>query len=201
MKLTAILALLLSVLPFAAQEVIPSNTYVRTCLSDIECSSINSSSFLFYDESHGKFYIKIDFNRLKTGIDSIDFWLEDLNDTYYYFKGALPPEFLPKVSNYNHKTIRINGQSFLNNIWRSQTIDITIFRAESDMLNNSTNANDYEAYKVNLSFSIAPKDFKINKKPQRLTNTIFIGIGAGRINKLKPEIIGELGEAYNHSSD
>src|SRR5688572_17893222 len=113
-----------------AQDVMPSNTYVRTCLSDIECSSINSSSVLYYDEAGSKFYIKIDFNSLKTGVDSVDFWLEDLSDTYYYFKASLLADQLPTLSNYNRKTIRLVGQAFLNNVWRNQTIDITVFRAD-----------------------------------------------------------------------
>src|SRR5690606_14951365 len=89
------------ILKVSGQDVIPSNTYVRTCLNDIECSSINSSSFLFYDESNSKFYIKIDFNMMKTGNDSVDFWLEDLSDTYFYFKAPLLRENFPDLSSYN----------------------------------------------------------------------------------------------------
>lgn len=181
-----------------AQEVFPSNTYVRTCLSDIECSSINSSSFLFYDQQRSKFYIKLDFNLLKTGIDSVDFWLEDLSGTNYYFKASMPPEYLPNVSNYNRKTIRLAGQSFMNGVWKPQTIDITVFRAEGDLMSNNTDALDLSAMKVNFNFSISPKDYNIHKKPQRLTNTIFIGVGAGRINLLKPGMENLVGEAFNH---
>jgi hypothetical protein len=184
-----------------AQDVMPSNTYVRTCLNDIECSSINSSSFLYYDEARGKFYIKIDFNSLKTGIDSVDFWLADLTDTYYYFKASLPPESLPQLSTYNRKTFRLVGQAFLNGIWRNQTLDITVFRAEANMMENTTDADRFSAYKVNTNFSISPKDFNIHKKPQRLTNTIFVGIGSGRINALQNGMEGQLGEAFNHSSN
>jgi hypothetical protein len=183
---------------FNAQDVIPSNTYVRTCLSDIECSSINSSSFLFYDEVKEKFYIKIDFNRLKTGVDSIDFWLEDLNDSYFYFKASLLKNQLPSLSSYNQKTIRLAGQSFMNNIWRNQTIEVTFFRAENDMMTNSTDGNKFSAYKVNYNFSISPKDFNIHKKPQRLMNTIFIGVSSGHVNLLQPGLEGLLGEAYTH---
>lgn len=184
-----------------AQDVTPSDTYVRTCINDIECSSINSSSFLFYDEARGQFYIKIDFNRLKTGVDSVDFWLNDLTDTYYYFKASLPPDQLPTLSTYNRKTFRLVGQAFLNNVWHNQTIEITVFRAEADMLNNTTDADRYAAYKVNFNLSIVPRDFGINKKPQRLSNTIFVGVGSGRINVLKQGMESLLGEAYNHSTN
>jgi hypothetical protein len=181
-----------------AQDVFPSNTYVRTCLSDIECSSINSSSYLFYDEVKSKFYIKIDFNRLKTGVDSIDFWLEDLSDTYFYFKATLLKEQLPSLSSYNRKMIRLNGQAFLNNIWRPMVMEVSFFRAQDDMMNNNTNPNEFQAYKVSFNFSISPKDFNIHKKPQKLTNTIFIGVGAGQLNVLRPGMESLVGEAYSH---
>jgi hypothetical protein len=181
-----------------AQDVFPSSTYVRTCLSEIECSSINSSSYIFYDEVKSKFYIKLDFNRLKTGVDSIDFWLEDLSGTDFYFKAPLFKDQLPSLSSYNRKTIRLIGQAFLNDVWRALTIDVTFFRAENDLINNNTNSNEYDAYKINFNFSISPKDFNIHKKPQRLTNTIFIGVGGGHVNLLQPGMEGLLGEAYNH---
>ncbi len=180
-----------------AQNVIPSNTYVRTCLNDIECSSINSSSLIFYDEAKGQFYIKIDFSAMKTGQDSVDFWLEDLDDTYFFFKASLPREQFPHLSSYNMKNFRMEGQAFLNNVWRHQVIELSLYRAEGDLLNNSTNANKFDAYKVNFSFSFSPKDFNIHKKPQRLTNTVFIGVGAGQINLLKGGMETQVGEAYN----
>ena len=139
----------------------------------------------------------IDFNKLKTGVDSVDFWLEDLNDTYFYFKGPLTRDQLPTLSNYNKKTLRIAGEVFMNNVWRNQTLEITIFRAESDMMSNTTNGNQYSAYRANFNLSVQPKDFNIHKKPQRLTNTIFIGVGSGRIN-LATGMENLLGEAYTH---
>jgi hypothetical protein len=198
MKQIISLLFILGVLAVKAQDINPSNTYVRTCLHDIECSSINSSSYLFYDEQKGKFYIMIDFNRLKTGVDSVDFWLQDLTDTYYFFKGSMMPEYLPGVNNYNHKTIKLAGQGFLNNVWKNQTIEISFLRADTDMMSNTIDGDKLEALRVNLSFSIMPKDFQIHKKPQRLTNTIFIGISSGKLNALKQEHINLLGEAYTH---
>jgi hypothetical protein len=183
-----------------SQDISPSNTYVRTCLNDIECASINSSSFIFYDEQRGKFYIKIDFNLLKTGVDSVDFWLNDLSDTYYYFKASMPQDELPQISTYNAQHRRLVGQAFLNGVWRNKTLDVTFIRAEDDMLSNSTDADHPRAYKVNLNFTIVPKDFNIHKKPQRLTNIIYIGIGSGRVNILHPGMEGHVGEAFNHSN-
>jgi hypothetical protein len=183
-----------------AQDIHPSNTYIRTCLSDIECSSINSSSFLFYDEAKGKFYIKIDFNRFKTGVDSVDFWLEDLDDTYFYFKASMPVENLPRLSTYNRRAFKLAGQSYMNGVWRPMTLDLTVFRAEKDMMSNTTSADNYQAYRVNFNLKIVPKDYGINKKPQRLSNVIFIGVGSGQINALAPGMEALLGEAYDHAN-
>lgn len=196
-RLLPFVAVLFS-LNLLSQNMEPSNTYVRTCLNDIECSSINSSSYIFYDESRNHFYLKIDFNRMKTGQDSIDFWLDDLTDTYFYFKATLPREEFPTLSNYNTKNVKMDGQAFLNNIWKHMTIYMSIYRAEDDMLSNSINANKMAAYKVNFSFSFAPKEFEIHKKPRRLSNTIFIGVGGGNINLLKGGMESQVGEAYSH---
>jgi hypothetical protein len=196
MKLFRILLLLFFFVAIKAQNVIPSNTYVRTCLNDVECASINSSSQLFYDDTKAKFYMKIDFNAMKTGVDSVDFWLQDLDDTYFYFKSSLPKEEFPNISDYNAKVIRMNGQAFLNNIWRDMNIDMSIYRAEHDLLSNTNNENQFDSYKVNFSFSFSPKDFNLHKKPQRLTNIIFIGVGGGQINLLKPGMEGQVGDAY-----
>ena len=78
-------------------------------------------------------------------------------------------------------------------------MDITLIRADSDANLNRDDSNRFVAYKVNLNFSITPKDFNIHKKPQRLTNVIFVGIGGGRINPLSAGMEGQVGEAYNHS--
>jgi hypothetical protein len=197
MKIATLFALFLAA-SLNAQNLVPSNTYVRTCLNDVECSSINSSSHIFYDEAKAQFYLKLDFNAMKTGQDSVDFWLNDLSDTYFFFKASLPREQFPNLSSYNAKTFKMDGQAFLNNIWRHQVIDISIYRAENDLINNSTNANKFDAYKVNFSFSFQPKEFNIHKKPQRLTNTIFVGVGGGQINLLKAGMENQVGEAYSH---
>lgn len=179
------------------QSIVPSDTYVRTCLNDVECASINSSSYLFYDESRQKFYLKIDFNLLKTGQDSVDYWLQDLTDTYLYFKSSLPREQFPNISAYNTKNVTLEGQMFLNDVWQNKTIAMSIYRAEHDLLSNTTNGNELQAYKVNFNFSFSPKDFNIHKKPQRLSKTIFVGIGGGVINPLRTGTENEVGEAYN----
>jgi hypothetical protein len=197
MKYLRYIPVLLILSSVSAQNITPSNTYVRTCVRNIECSSINSSSYLFYDEVHEKFYIALDFNKVKTGIDSVDYWLQDLTDTPFYYKASLAKNQFPQLSNYNAKTIKLNGEAFLNNIWYAQSMDISILRAEGDMMSGTPGGDKYDAYKVNFSFEFSPKNFNIHKKPQRLTNTIFIGVGGGQINILQPGMEGLVGEAFN----
>lgn len=192
------LALLLFNLTLCAQGVLPSSTYVRTCLNEVECASMNSSSFLYYDESRSRFYLKLDFNTMKTGVDSVDFWLEDLDDTYLYFRAPMTRENLPNLSAYGTTTMKLDGHLFLNNIWRPMRLDLALYRAESDLTNNSANGNRIDAYKANLSFSFLPTHFNIHKKPGRLKNVIFIGIAGGHINLLRPGQETVLGEAYEH---
>jgi len=179
-----------------AQGISPSNTYVRTCLNDVECASMNSSSLLFFDEARGRFYMKLDFNAMKTGVDSVDFWLEDLNDTYLYFRAPMSRDQLPNLSAYGSTTLKIDGQLFINNIWRPLHIDLALYKAESDLMSNSANGNRIDAYKANLSFSFLPSQYNIHKKPSRLKNVVFIGIAGGHINLLTPGQEKELGEAY-----
>lgn len=190
------LTLLFLTCKLAAQGVLPSSTYVRTCLNEVECASMNSSSFLYFDEPRSRFYMKLDFNAMKTGVDSVDFWLEDLNDTYLYFRAPMNRESLPNLSAYGTTTIKLDGQLFLNNIWRPMRLDLALYRAESDMNSNSANGNRIDAYKANLSFSFLPTLYNIHKKPGRLKNVIFIGIAGGHINLLRPGQEQELGEAY-----
>jgi len=140
--------------------------------------------------------MKLDFNAMKTGIDSVDFWLEDLNDTYLYFRAPMSRDKLPNLSAYGSTTLKIDGQLFINNIWRPLQIDLALYKAESDLISNSANGNRIDAYKANLSFSFLPSQYNIHKKPGRLRNVIFIGIAGGHINLLTPGQEKELGEAY-----
>lgn len=188
----------LSVLTARAQDLISSNTMIQTCIKDMQCFSVSNSSYLFYDESKSSFYLKLDFKKFRVGQDSIDDWLNDLSDNYLYFKAPMDPGAFSNLANHNHKTIKLNGQVFLNGIWHNQTIDLSLFMTENGMLNQNINNNSYDFYKVNFSLSILPKEFKVHKKPHHLRKTIFIGVSLGRINQLQPGMQSLLGEAYNH---
>ncbi len=181
-----------------AQDISPSVTYIKTCIEKTQCSSINNSSLLFYDESKAQFYLKIDFNKFKTGQDSIDYWLADLTESFLYFKAPFAIESFSGLSNHNHKTFKLNGQIFFNGIWHSQSIDLSLFATENGTLSYANSGKLFEQLKVNFSLSISPKDFKIHKKAHHLRKTIFIGVALGHVNALQQGQQQLLGEAYNH---
>lgn len=198
MKRTICIIAFFFFLKLQAQEINSSVTYIKTCIEKTQCSSINNSSFLFYDESKGQFYLKVDFNRFKTGQDSIDYWLADLTESFLYFKAPFAIESFSGLSNHNHKTFKLNGQVFFNGIWHNQSIELSLFSTESGTLSQANSGKIFEQLKVNFSLSIVPKDFKIHKKAHHIRKTIFIGVALGHINQLQQGQQSLLGEAYNH---
>ena len=183
---------------FSKAQIISSNTYIRTCLNNSECSSISQSSLLFFDENKNCLYLVVDFNNFRTGEDSLDSWLADLSETSLFYKVPFPPENFLGLSNNKQKNFKLKGQTYLNGIWQNQDIELSLYSSENSVTSNSNIGNNYDAYKVNFSLSIVPKDFKIHKKAHRLKETVFIGIALGRINQLKPEYLRLIGDAYNH---
>jgi hypothetical protein len=182
-----------------SQSVISSSTYIRTCIDKTECSSINNASYLFYDQGKQAFYLKLDFNLLRIGMDSVDYWLDDLDETNLYFKAEFDQENFRELTNNQHRTFKLNAQVFLNGIWRHQVIEMTMYSTESMILTGRmTDQNLYDNFKINLSFTIMPQEFKIHKKPHHLKKSIFVGIALGRINQLMPGQQGILGEAYDY---
>lgn len=197
MKLFTLLLLITVVLTTRAQNIISSNTYIQACIDKTQCSAINNSSYLFYDENGSNLYLKIDFATFKTGQDSIDDWLNDLTGTFLYFKAPLDQEAFKGLSNHNHKTLQLHGELFLNGVWHNKTVEITMFASDNSIMNTTTNGNLYDQVKTNFSFSIAPRDFKLHKKPHHLRKSIFVAISLGRFNLLPPGAKHLLGEAYN----
>lgn len=181
-----------------SQSIISSNTYIQACIDKTQCSVINNSSNLFYDENGSNLYLKIDFGTFKSNLDSIDDWLGDLTGTFLYFKAQLPQEAFKGLNNHVHKTLRLNGQLYLNGIWHNKTIEITLFSTENSIMSTTTNGNLYDDIKTNFSFAISPKDFKLHKKPHHLKKTIFVGVSLGRFNLLQGNGRALLGEAYDH---
>jgi hypothetical protein len=172
-----------------AQNVISTNAYVQTCIQKTNCFSENSSAFLFYDETRQEIILKIDFKKVKTGKDTLDDWMDDLAGSYFYFSGHLNKEDFHNLSNNNSRQLKMNGKILFNDIVQNTQTEITIFHAsENSLMNRNTNDNNYDLYKITFGLSFMPKDFKIHKRPHHLKKSITIGIAAGRINQLKPEM-------------
>jgi len=184
-----------AILSVKSQGIQSSNTYIQTKYHHAVCFSVNNSSYLFYDESKQTLYLKIDFSKFKSGQDSLDEWLDDLSSTNFYFKAELDKHaFDGGFSNSQGKSLKLNGQAFLNGVWHNHQIDLSLFSAEA----KSGSVNPYEQVRANFGLAILPKDFKIHKKPHHLKKVINIGVTLGRINLLSPDMVNLLKEVYDH---
>ena len=198
MRNLPIALLLFCVTTLRGQSIISSIAGVRTCLNNTECSSNNSASYLFYDESKNAFFLKLDFNALRLGVDSLDVWLDDLKDKYLYFKAPLRKEEFPNPSNNNAKTISVNAQVFVNQVWDDQPVEISIFSTENSSLNFNQTVSKYNNYKASFGISLDPHTFKLDTMPHHITETIFISIGLGYINPLEPGMEKFVRDVYDH---
>ena len=185
-KISYLFILFFSIGRSFSQEIYPSNTFVKTCFNDEVCFANQNSSFMFYNEGNSEFYLVIDFAKFKTGVDSLDAWLDDLDDTKFIFKGILNSDKLPALSNNGYKTLRINGSANFNSVAHTYSIDLVMFKISSDgMLFRNTGNDYYDRIRGNVQISFKPKEFKLDKKPHHLKKTISINIGSGYINQFK----------------
>ncbi len=170
-----------------SQDVFPSNTSIKTCIQKEICFGNQNSSNLFYSEANSEFYLVIDFAKFKTGIDSLDAWLDDLDDSKFIFMGQLNFDKLPALSNNGYKTIHINGTATFNGVSHAHMVDIILFSIPQEGILYRNTGNDYyDKIRVNMEIAFKPKEFKIDKKQHHLKKTISINIGSGYINQLKP---------------
>lgn len=170
-----------------AQEIYPSNTAIQACYNNANCFGNQQSSFLLYNEANHEFYIVVDFSKFKTGIDSLDLWLQDLDNTKFVFTGVLNYDKLPALSNHGFKTIQVNGKSSFNNVSQPYSIELVLFKISPEgMLYKNTGNDYYDKIRANVLVVFKPKDFKLDKKNHHLTKSISINIGSGYINQLKP---------------
>ncbi len=181
------ISFLLFGLQLFGQEVYPSNTFIQACYNNKNCFTDKTSSFLFYNEANHEFYVVVDFAKSKTGIDSLDMWLQDLDDTKFVFTGVLNSDRLPALSNHGFKTLHVNGMASFNHVQHAYTIELVLFQISQDgMLYRNTGNDYYDKVRANMQLSFKPKDFKLDKKHHHLKKTISINIGSGYINQLKP---------------
>ncbi len=182
-----IFILLITNLFVKAQNIQSSKTYVNTCFNEQQCFSLNNSSFIFYNSANHEITLSIDFNKFKIGNDTLDEWLDDLDDTKLIFRGNINTDNLLSLTHHNSKPIIVNGLISFNGISHAHAIEMTLFEISKDGILFMNNQEDYfDRINVNLQFGFSPKEFKINKKKHHLKKKITIAIYRGVINSFKP---------------
>ena len=182
-----ILIFLISSLSTFAQDVKSSKTYIQTCYLDQQCFSLNSSSFIFYNLDNHELIITVDFAKFKVGNDTLDEWLDDLDDTKLIFRGQLNTDNLLTLTHHNSKAIVVNGLMSFNGISHAHAIELTLFEIPREGMLFIDNQNDYfDRINANLQFGFYPKEFKINKKTHHLKKKITVAIYRGYVNPFRP---------------
>lgn len=177
-----------------------SNTSVQSCNELDSCLTVNNVSLLYYDESKGEFFLKLDFGSFRPDVrDSINNWLsKEKKDTSLYFRAIFPRENFPVLTTESRKTYKLNGRIFYNNTWKDQVVDMTIFASQNALLSTTSSSTNYgfENYKVNFTIPFVPSDFKVYKDPKYIDQTVNINVTLGRINILRPGMEPLLSEVY-----
>lgn len=170
-----------------SQETYPSNTFVKTTYHGETFFANQNSAFIFYNNSSSELFVVVDFKKFKTGVDSLDEWLDDLDDTKLIFTGNFDADKLPALSNNGYKIVPVNGKILFNDIKHNFTIELVLFKILPESMLYRNTGNDYfDKLRANFQITIKPKEFKINKKPHHLKKSITINIGNGIINQFKP---------------
>jgi len=181
------LILIITSLQVSAQEIFSSKTYINTCYHNQQCFSLNNSSFVFYNEDNHELIIVIDFAKFKIGNDTLDEWLDDLDDTKLIFKGYLQTANLLDLTHHNSKALVVNGVMSFNGIAHAHSIEFTLFELPREGMLFMDNQNNYfDRINANLQFGFYPKEFKINKKPHHLKKKITVAIYRGYVNPFRP---------------
>ncbi|MBC7694227.1 MAG: hypothetical protein H7141_02145 [Burkholderiales bacterium] len=169
-----------------AQNIQFSKTYVNTHYHDQQYFSLNSSSVIFYNPENHELIIVIDFVKFKIGNDTLDEWLDDLDDTKLIFKGYLNTVNLLDLTHHNAKAVMVNGVILFNGISSAHSIELTLFEISKEGMLYSSNEQDYfDRVNANLQFGFFPKEFKIDKKKHHLNKKITVSIFRGYINQFK----------------
>jgi len=170
-----------------AQDVNSSKTYINTCYNDQQCFSLNSASHIFFNQNTHELTIVVDFVKFKIGNDTLDEWLDDLDDTKLFFKGYLNTDNLLSLTHHNTKAIIVNGLMSFNGVSHSHSIELTLFEISKEGMLSVNYQNDYfDRIAANLQFGFYPKEFKINKKAHHLKKKITLAIYKGYVNPFKP---------------
>lgn len=169
-----------------SQNLIPSTTYLQLCYNKKACFSIANSSLIFFNNQNNELILQVDFDKFKTGNDTLDEWLNDLEHRHLVFKGHLNTNNLLLLSHHNSKPIMVNGIVTFNGISKPHTIELNIFEISNAGILFNNNSQDYfDRVNINTQLAFFTKDFNINKHYKK---TITIALYRGYINELKPEM-------------
>lgn len=172
-----------------SQNVQSSNTYIQTCYHSQNCFSLNSSSFIFYDPENHELMITVDFSKFKVGVDTLDAWLDDLDDTKLIFRGILKTDDLLELTHNNSNVTLVNGTINFNGVSHPHSIELTLFEISREGMLYKDNQQDYyDRINANLQLGFYPKEFNVHKKAHQLRKKITIAIYKGHINMFKPEM-------------
>ncbi|WP_317899387.1 hypothetical protein [Aurantibacillus circumpalustris] len=187
MKKLLLIALICFSVKLNAQFLVSSNTAIEFCNERDSCLNANNFSFLFYDESKSEFFLKVDFSTFRTEQDTSNNWLINERDTCLYYRFIFPREDFPKLGIEERQSFKLNGKIFYNNKWKEQSIDLSMFAPQSNLMNNTSNPNStgFENYKVNFTLPFVPANFKKYKIPAYNKQVVNINVTLGRINMLK----------------
>jgi hypothetical protein len=174
-----------------SQTINPSKAYINTCYNKHQCFSVNENDgcFLFYNKEQQELSLLIDFNKFKIGNDSLDEWLDDLDDSHFIFKGNIKNQKILELSPNNSTSIILNGIINFNNVASSHSIELTFFEISNQGVLFHDNGQDFlDRVQANIILSFYPREFKIDKKPHHLKKAITISIYRGYLNLFKPEL-------------
>jgi len=167
-----------------------SKAYVNTCFNKHQCFSVNETQgcFVFYNQENQELKVVLDFSKFKTGNDTLDIWLDDLDDTYFVFNGFIKSQKFLELSPNNAFSFNLNGTISFNNVLSSHFAELSLFEISNQGMLYHDNGQDYlDRVQANIMITFYPREFKIDKKPHHLKKSISIAIYRGYINLYKPE--------------
>lgn len=181
-----------------AQFLISSNTSIESCNPVDSCLTVNNISFLFYDESKGEFFLKVDFSNFRSKPDSINNWINKERDTCLYFRIIFPKEKFPVLGTEERQSYTLNGRIYYHNLWKDQSVELTMFNSKNTQMNTTSGSGTagIDSYKVNFTLPFVPGDFKKYKVLYYNEQSVNINVTLGRINLLKQGMEPLISEVY-----
>lgn len=171
----------------SSQRLMNSTVHLQTCYHNKECFSVAESGMIYYDETSHWLYLKLDFNKFKLGNDTLDEWLDDLDENFLYYKAQVAPEQFPSLSNHNSRQFKVNGFVKANGVMHERKGEMAVYEiSEQSMLYVNNDNKYFDHLRIILALNVIPKEHGIDKKKHHLKKTIYVQISQGYINLIKP---------------